>query len=324
MRPEFQQDPRMIRLTDAGHTTTYADIMWINLIQYIADNVNNNLFVTYAPPRLDTISELHPHFTRAYTLALLLTPSLDREGVSFVPENLRVAEKNLAIWMRWMKENCDQEKINRILSGGLTGLPWDDPELKNPCTDGYIAYYAGFIADGLELRERSRDYYMIASTHVDAPAVSRYLAVLAEWKRWDRREAALQFFLTATNGYDEPQFLCQEKSSILLEKISRSDRIDRSLVDLTKEYETQISEPTDKKNPLSTSPTNCYQSFQRWVKQVYLSYISDRLKDFPDITLGDDALERWIIKDIPYPVGYEWYTIKRMTDGRWEYRKLYK
>lgn len=97
MRPEFQQDPRMIRLTDAGHTTTYADIMWINLIQYIADNINNNLFVTYAPPLLDTISELHPHFTRAYTLALLLTPSLDREGISFVPENLEIAAKNLKI-----------------------------------------------------------------------------------------------------------------------------------------------------------------------------------------------------------------------------------
>lgn len=81
-----------------------------------------------------------------------------------------------------MQKNCDQEKIGRILSGGLVALPWDNPELKNPCTDGYIAYYAGFVADGLEKRDLSRDYYMIASTHDDAPSASRFLAVLAEGK----------------------------------------------------------------------------------------------------------------------------------------------
>lgn len=39
LHPDFLPNTNMIRLSNAGHTTTYADILWINLIQYIGDNI---------------------------------------------------------------------------------------------------------------------------------------------------------------------------------------------------------------------------------------------------------------------------------------------
>ncbi len=97
LHPEYQPDVKMVRAFDAGHTNSYADVLWINLIQYIADNIGNGKYTDYATPLLDTISKLHPHFTRSYTLALLLTPSLDRDGIAFQEKNIDIGEKNLAI-----------------------------------------------------------------------------------------------------------------------------------------------------------------------------------------------------------------------------------
>lgn len=84
---------------DAGHDTTYADMMWINLIQYIADNVQGQKFTEFTTPLLDTISKLHPHFTRSYTLALLLSPSLDPESPSY-EKNRKIAEYALSLGER--------------------------------------------------------------------------------------------------------------------------------------------------------------------------------------------------------------------------------
>lgn len=81
-----------------------------------------------------------------------------------------------------MQENCDQQKIQRIASGGITGMPWEKPELRNPCSDGYIPYYAAYVADSLGDREKSSLYYTIASANNDTPEASRFLAVLEEGK----------------------------------------------------------------------------------------------------------------------------------------------
>ena len=99
LHPEFQSDEKVIRLIDAGHDTTYADILWINLIQYIADNLRDLKFTEFTTPLLDTIAKLHPHFTRSYTLALLLSPSLNPESDSY-EKNREIVEYALSLGER--------------------------------------------------------------------------------------------------------------------------------------------------------------------------------------------------------------------------------
>jgi hypothetical protein len=48
-----------------------------------------------------------------------------------------------------MQRNCNPTQIHEIVEGGISAKPWDNPSLKEPCTDGDIAYYAAYIADAL-------------------------------------------------------------------------------------------------------------------------------------------------------------------------------
>lgn len=116
LHPELQNNERTVRIIDAGHTTTYADFMWINLIQYIADNLRNHQFITFTTPILDTISQLHPYFTKSYTLALLLAPSVESENPS-AEKNRKVSQYALEMAKRGIQKTCNQEKQEKIQSG---------------------------------------------------------------------------------------------------------------------------------------------------------------------------------------------------------------
>lgn len=61
-------------------------------------------------------------------------------------------------------------------------MPWENEELKNPCIDGYIPYYAAYVADMLGDRKQSYEYYALASANEDAPQAARFLALLIQGK----------------------------------------------------------------------------------------------------------------------------------------------
>ncbi len=57
-----------------GHTTSYASFIWLELIQYIGDNVWNNRFLDFSHTILSQITTLHPYFTRPYEIDLIFAP----------------------------------------------------------------------------------------------------------------------------------------------------------------------------------------------------------------------------------------------------------
>ena len=319
LHPELQNNERTVRIIDAGHTTTYADFMWINLIQYIADNLRNHQFITFTTPILDTISQLHPYFTKSYTLALLLAPSVESENPS-AEKNREVSQHALEMAKRGIQKTCNQEKQEKIQSGWIAGMPWENEELKNPCIDGYIPYYAAYVADMLGDRKQSYEYYALASANEDAPQAARFLALLIQGKWGNRIEAAMQFLLVASAGYDESPFRCHEAAIEWLSLLRKDSLIDPTILDWAKQAEKNIQEPKDKDNPLATSSTNCFDSTNRAIKQIYLQYITEHTKDYPEITTGKILLERWILSSIPMPLSYSGFTVRRESDGRWEYR----
>lgn len=101
------------------------------------------------------------------------------------------------------------EKIHTILTQKDREMLWKDQALRNPCTNGYIAYNAGFVASSLKENTKAEEYYLIASMQDDAPEVSKFLSILMRAKGGDYRSAAQKFFLVGQNGYDEPPYICQ-------------------------------------------------------------------------------------------------------------------
>ncbi len=323
LHPQYQPDVKVVRAFDAGHTNSYADLLWINLIQYIADNVGNGKYTEYATPLLDTISKLHPHFTRSYTLALLLTPSLYRDGLAFEEKNIDIGKKNLEIWIRWIAENCDSEKIQKIEKWWIRSKPWDNAAWKNPCTDWYLPYYAAYIADGLGKRALAQKYYTIASANTDAPQASRFLALLMQWKDGNRLDAALQFFLIASSGYDEAPFTCRDDSLDILSRVQKWKSITPELITLLEKHDTTIEKPKDTKNPLAASSTNCFDSFHRWAKQFYLAYITEISRASPETIDWASLIKKWLLWTIPKPFWWEDLKVLRGKNGWWEYKKIF-
>jgi hypothetical protein len=96
LHPDILPSAKSLQISTSGHATTYADILWIDLIQYIGDNIGNGKYTTFTNTLADTITDLHPHFSKPYVLALLLSPHID-EATSTGSSAWKGAEAALAV-----------------------------------------------------------------------------------------------------------------------------------------------------------------------------------------------------------------------------------
>lgn len=320
LHPEFIPDARTATYFSAGNMTTYADSLWINLIQYIWDNIGNGKFVTFFNPILKTIADLHPHFMRPYTLSLLLAPNPNTEKQTYEKDK-EIAEKSYELWSQWVKENCSAEKMEQIRKSEAWKDLWSNESLKNPCTDGMLPYYMAYVAGSLWNLSASESYYKIASMNDDAPKASRFLSILMRAKKWDYKNAALRFFLIAVDGYDESPYACQEKALKFAKKIEKISEIDDATIAWFEKESLDLTWAKDTTNPLASSTTNCYDTTNRWIKQIYIWYITEKTKNHPEIKDGKTLLESGIISHLPSIKEQKWWTIRRQKDDSWEYRK---
>lgn len=151
LTPGLLPSASMMKLGDAGHTTTHADTLWINLIQYIGDNTRNNLFLEFLYPIVDRITDLHPAFPAPYRLAVLLAPNPDKERGDY-EKNLALAKEAKIIGEKGMKNICDSGKLARIRNTDISPDLWANTDLKNPCRDGMLPYYLASVTDRLSER----------------------------------------------------------------------------------------------------------------------------------------------------------------------------
>ncbi len=327
LHPEFLPDTKVISLLDAGHHTTYADILWINLVQYIGDNIGNGKFNDYAPPLLSRITEMHPYFTRAYILWLLLSPSLDPDKVGY-EKNRLLAEKSLNLGLKGIEKTCNPNKLDIIRKREINTSLWNEKTLQNPCNDGMLPYYIAYIASNLWNTQEAEEYYKIASMNTDAPKASQFLSVLMRAKSGNLVDAAKKFLLIAIDGYDEDPYVCRINALEILKKIGNESIITLEKVKWIEKKEKEIQPPKDIHNPLSASATNCHDSTKRWIKQLYLAYIENASLSFPEVTTGDELIAKKIIPYIPkleeQKTVWKNWTVRKWSGSIWVYKEVFK
>lgn len=120
----------------------------------------------------------------------------------------------------------------------------------------------------------------------DAPQVSRFLALLMQAKEGNYEEAGRKFLLIALSGYDEPPYACQENIGEILRRFSTGAVLSSTDIDFIKSHEIRLSPPKDTKNPLASSVTSCFESGNRGIKQLYISYIDASTQTLSGITTG--------------------------------------
>jgi hypothetical protein len=316
LHPDFQPNTDIARFTVAGHTTTYADTIWIWLIQYIGDNVINGKYKDFSNPLIRNIVKIHPYFPTPYNLSLILSPNINRDKPGY-EKNIPIGEDSLEIWEKGITLLCDQEKIKKIEKIDFSTELWENPTIENPCIDGMIAYNTAYVAQELLENKKAAYYYKIAAANKNWPQASRFLGPLMEAREWDHLAVAEKFLLMWIEWYDEDPYLCRSISLWILKDLKEKSLADT--IKTLKEKESLIPEPQDTKNPLSSSASSCKSSVIRSMKQLYLAYITEITKGKPLLKDGKDILREWLIKTIPTVRDQEWWDVIRWEDGIWKY-----
>lgn len=311
----------MVKIFDMWHSTSYASFIWLELIQYIGDNVWGNRFLGFSHTLLNHIAILHPYFTRPYEIDLILAPT--SLGENQTPEakkqNQIFVNASLDLWKKGISVLCNKGKIAKIQQKPLTEDLWNDLSLKNPCVSGTLPYYMGFVTYQMgNKKSEASEYYKIASMNDDAPNASRLLWVLALGAEWDYRASALNFALIGSTGYDIEPYTCRDIATGLIQDISVKRVLDIKWIQELNNKKNNLQNNKDPKNIISSASDNCYDMTTRAIETLYLNYIAERAKHTPAKN-EDDIIKLGLLQPTQTDSIKKWFTVY-MKEGIWQYR----
>lgn len=198
--PELIPKKEIAQYSSFGYSNLRADIYWLEAIQYIWSNALKSEYKKYLFTILDLITELNPFFEKPYLIWQLLLPSYNEryEKLSSEEQELNKTQAEL-IWLKWMKNFCNQEKLELIKNENNLEKIWTEEKYKNPCKTSNIAFWQWFLyyfyfKDPL----LSSYYYKIASAHDDALDWARIMAAIMSWKWWEREKSIMTFLTLAS------------------------------------------------------------------------------------------------------------------------------
>ncbi len=319
LSPDFLPNTKAIQLFAAGHTNTYADILWIDLIQYIGDNIGNGKYQNFTNPLVARITDLHPYFTSTYSLVLILSPTPDPDRPKY-EEKRSLAEESLRLWELGLMKTCNPEKIKIIQTKEFGKSLWEDVSIAEPCSDAMLPYNVAYVAGALSELDKSELYYKIASTHKEAPQASRFLGPLMQAKEWEHKKTAEKFLLIGIDGYDESPYTCSNTLAGIITDIKTKKL--KEVVGLLPEKESLLIAPKDTKNPLASSTTTCYASWIRAMKQLYLAYITEVSLVKPSLRTGEELMQAWLLKSIPSIREQNGWRIIKNKNNVWTYQEV--
>lgn len=139
-------DKKILEITSLGHSLSYADFMWISMIQYIGSNIGNGDYKDHSIALLERITELSPKFSTAYEWILWMLPIPQNSNLSYSNEQKLEAELPVKIAKNGINELCDSEKMEFIKNFPLTNIAQiqQNNEYKNFCQSGMLPYLIAF------------------------------------------------------------------------------------------------------------------------------------------------------------------------------------
>ncbi len=318
LHPDFLPNSKTEKILSFGHETSYAGISWIKLIQFIGDNIRDGEYLKFTHTILVNITNIHPYFTRAYELDLIMAPFSGNESTE---KHEQLIWEILDHGKIWIKNLCDKNKIEQIEKLPINQALLNHTELRNPCKNGMIPYYMGYhygniLRDG----EMSEYYYKIASMQDDSPKASSFLAILAKAAEWNYINSALSFLLIASSGYDVPPYTCQSISLELSNDVIKKRKLEHTWIKEIEKKESTLKENKDSSVPESFATTNCFDSVERGIKQLYIAYIDDISRNYPDIQDSRELVTIGAITHTPTIQSQSGFFLKKNDEWIWKYR----
>lgn len=305
--PEDLQNSELAKLTSFWFKNLRADIYRLRTIQYIWWYVIKAEYKKYLYQIISLINDLNPYFEHPYIIWQLLLPDYnDRYENLTTEEQTKYIDEAILIWLKWVKNFCDENKINLIKNENNLEDLWTNSKYENPCKSYKIPFYLAYIYYYYKNDPTNAAlYYKISSANKDSVDWAKILAAIMMWKWWDR-EKSIFMFLTLADGVanekNENDQTCLKVVNYIknIKDISSSTTI-KDVWNLLVEAFWKFSEKRE--NDFVNSDT-CENYVNKAVREINLLYLDNANKKYFKNTWfnsknAKELFDKWYIDYIP-------------------------
>lgn len=286
IKNSFVEHPENLPTKEAALNSSFwyknlkADIYRLKAIQYIGWNAIWSEYKKYLYFMTDLITELNPYFVHPYVIAQLLLPNYNERYENLTEEeqekHVNEAEE---IWLKWIKNFCDMEKIDLIDKEDNLQKIWTDDKFTNPCSEYSIPNYLAYVYYYYKNDPKSAaKYYKVASAVKDWLEWSRIMAAIMAGKWWNR-EKSFFMFLNIAKYIESNDEVCLEYASNL-EKvwamvfINKQTALDWKLIkDIEVSRDKVFWKFSEEKEWDVISDTSCLNYVNKSIRELNLGYI---------------------------------------------------
>lgn len=313
----FVEHPENLPTKEAASNTAFwfknlkADIYWLKAIQYIWSNAIWSEYKKYLFFMIDLITELNPYFEHPYTIWQLLLPNHNERYEDISKEEIeRHKDEWIKIWLKWIKNFCDLEKIELIKNEDNLQKIWTEDKFKNPCSEYNIPNYLAYIYFYYKHDPATAStYYKVASAIEDWLSWSKIMAAIMSGKWWNREKAYFMFLNIAKN-IESTDEICLAFTDNL-EKVWTEIFIKKSiglkweiLKSIWEKRDEIFWEFTEEMEEEILSDTKCWNYLNKAIRELNLAYIEKaEIKYFADkwehSYNAQDLFDDWYMEYLP-------------------------
>ena len=309
--PEFLPSSEFAKATAFGFENAKADLYWLETIQYVWWNAISSAYKKYLYKILDLTTDLNPYFEHPYKIWMLLLPEYNPRYEKITEDkNLEYVKQAETLWLKWIKNFCDLDKIEAIKKEDDLQKIWTEDKYKNPCKSYVIPYYLAYVyyfylKDNLQ----ASDYYKIASANEDSVEWAKILSAIMRGKWWDREKAFLMFLNIWKNLDNSKDQACSKFADILQNKIwfsvFRENKLDPKLIKFAEDSRNKLfpeKEDSDEENKnLDWECTNYIKKATRELNLYYIEQANKKYKldKWENAKNAKILYDNWYIKFLP-------------------------
>ncbi len=314
--PENLPTSEFAKATAFWFENVKSDIYWLETIQYIWWNAASSAYKKYLYKIINLITDLNPYFVHSYNIWMLLLPDYNHRYENLEKEEqLEYINQWVKLWLKWIKNFCNEDKIELIKKEDNLQNIWTLDKYKNPCKSYEIPYYLAFIYYFyLHDNIKASNYYKIASANTDSLEWAKILSAIMKGKWWDREKAFLMFLNIWKNLDTSENLVCSKFTDILQNKIGfnifQKNNLDYKLIQYASDLREKVFPKSDWKDENLKSNPECSKYVNKAIRELNLYYIEEANKIYKKNTWKNaknaKVLFEW--KYIDYlPVDFQQY-----------------
>ncbi len=318
--PENLPTNEVAKITSFWFRNIRADFYRLKTIQYIWWNAIAAEYKKYLYAIIDLVTELNPYFEHPYIIGQLLLPDYnDRyEDLDDKEQEKHINEAE-SIWLKWVKNFCNKEKLEKIKGEYDLKKIWDNKEFVNPCQSYKVPFYLAYTYyfhknDAIN----AAFYYKVASANKDTLEWAKILAAIMQWKWWDREKSIFMFLTLARSVVDNNKvedLVCKE----LVNNIEKINKIDWTIIEwLEKALIMAFWNFDEKKETEILDSNSCHNYLNKAVREINLYYLDEANKKYFTNTWKNASDSKELLEN-----GYIDYTPKDFQQYK-DYWIIYK